>query len=166
LAIESGILISALAGLGSFLSPCILPIIPGFLSYLSSSSIREATDDDDIDTANKVQGNNIENKNPYGSTNQVIFVSKKARVNIFINTIYFVLGFSLVFSVLGVILNSVLATSIGTDFQQYLSYIGGIIIAAFGVHLVLSLKITRLNIEKKFTKIPKLKTRYITSILF
>jgi cytochrome c-type biogenesis protein len=166
LAIESGILISALAGLGSFLSPCILPIIPGFLSYLSSSSIREATDDDDIDTANKVQGNNIENKNPYGSTNQVIFVSKKARVNIFINTIYFVLGFSLVFSVLGVILNSVLATSIGTDFQQYLSYIGGIIIAAFGVHLVLSLKITRLNIEKKFTKIPKFKTSYITSFVF
>jgi cytochrome c-type biogenesis protein len=166
LAIETSILISALAGLGSFLSPCILPIIPGFLSYLSSSSIREATDDDDIDAIIKVQGNNIENKNPNGSTNQVIFVSKKARVNIFINTIYFVLGFSLVFSVLGVILNSVLATSIGTDFQQYLSYIGGIIITAFGVHLVLSLKITRLNIEKKFTKIPKFKTSYITSFVF
>ncbi|GKS62540.1 hypothetical protein YTPLAS21_19980 [Candidatus Nitrosocosmicus sp.] len=59
--------------------------------------------------------------------NQVVFISKKAPVNIFINTIYFVLGFSLVFSVLGVILNSVLAISIGTDFQQYLSYIGGII---------------------------------------
>lgn len=153
MAIEASILISALAGLGSFLSPCILPIIPGFLSYLSSTSIREATNNDgDI---HNVQGNN-----------QVVFISKKARVNIFINTIYFVLGFSLVFSVLGVILNSVLATSIGTDFQQYLSYIGGIIIAAFGVNLILSLKITRLNIEKKFTKIPKFKTSYITSFVF
>lgn len=153
MAIEASILISALAGLGSFLSPCILPIIPGFLSYLSSASIKEATNNDgDI---HNVQGNN-----------QVVFISKKARVNIFINTIYFVLGFSLVFSVLGVILNSVLATSIGTDFQQYLSYIGGIIIAAFGVNLILSLKITRLNIEKKFTKIPKFKTSYITSFVF
>ena len=167
LAIESSILISALAGLGSFLSPCILPIIPGFLSYLSSSSIKEtANDDTSTNDENKVHGNNIESKNPNGVTNQVIFVSKKSRVNIFINTIYFVLGFSLVFSVLGVILNSVLATSIGNDFQQYLSYIGGFIIAAFGVHLILSLKITRLNMEKKFTKIPRFKTSYITSFVF
>lgn len=33
--------ISFLAGLGSFLSPCILPIIPGFLSYLASTSIKQ-----------------------------------------------------------------------------------------------------------------------------
>lgn len=158
-------MISALAGLGSFLSPCILPIIPGFLSYLSSASISEATNNDG--DSYKVQGNNQVNKNANGgSNNQIVFISKKARVNIFINTIYFVLGFSLVFSVLGVILNSVLATSIGTDFQQYLSYVGGIIIAAFGVNLILSLKITRLNIEKKVTKIPKFKTSYITSFVF
>ena len=31
--------IAFLAGLGSFLSPCILPIIPGFLSYLASTAI-------------------------------------------------------------------------------------------------------------------------------
>lgn len=166
MAIEASILISALAGLGSFLSPCILPIIPGFLSYLSSASIREATNNDG-DSYNG-QGNNQVNKNPNGgeSTSQVVFISKKARVNIFINTVYFVLGFSLVFSVLGVVLNSVLATSIGTDFQQYLSYVGGIIIAAFGVNLILSLKIARLNIEKKYTKIPKFKTSYITSFVF
>ena len=169
MAIETSILISALAGLGSFLSPCILPIIPGFLSYLSSASIRETTNNDG-DSYN-LQGINQVNKNPNGggtsnSSNQVIFISKKARVNIFINTVYFVLGFSLVFSVLGVVLNSVLTTSIGTDFQQYLSYVGGIIIAAFGVNLILSLKISRLNIEKKFTKIPKFKTSYLTSFAF
>lgn len=167
MAIETSILISALAGFGSFLSPCILPIIPGFLSYLSSASIREATNNGVGDKYN-VQGNNQVNRNPIGdsSGNQVLFISKKARVNIFINTIYFVLGFSLVFSVLGVILNSVLATSIGNDFQQYLSYIGGIIIAAFGINLILSLKIARLNIEKKFTRIPRFKTSYITSFVF
>lgn len=157
--IETPILLSALAGLGSFLSPCILPIIPGFLSYLSSSSIREATNDD----TQKVQGSQ-ENKSP--NSNQIIFVSKKVRLNIFINTIYFVLGFSLVFSVLGVILNSIFATTIGYNFQQYLSYIGGIVIIAFGANLILSLKISRLNMERKFTKIPKFKTSYITSFVF
>jgi cytochrome c-type biogenesis protein len=33
--------VAFLAGLGSFLSPCILPIIPGFLSYLASTAVKE-----------------------------------------------------------------------------------------------------------------------------
>jgi len=160
LALETSVSLSGLAGLGSFLSSCILPIIPGFLSYLSSSSIREATNDH----IQNVQGNHQENKNQ--NSNQIVFISKKARLNIFINTVYFVLGFSLVFSVLGVILNSIFATSIGNNFQQYLSYIGGIVIIAFGTNLILSLKISRLNMERKFTKIPKFKTSYITSFVF
>ena len=32
--------VAFLAGLGSFLSPCILPLIPGFLSYLASASVK------------------------------------------------------------------------------------------------------------------------------
>ncbi len=39
--IEYSILISALAGLGSFFSPCILPIVPAFISYLTGSTIAE-----------------------------------------------------------------------------------------------------------------------------
>lgn len=37
----SNIVIALLAGLGSFLSPCILPIIPGFLSYLASTAVKK-----------------------------------------------------------------------------------------------------------------------------
>jgi cytochrome c-type biogenesis protein len=152
---ETTLLLSAIAGLGSFLSPCILPIIPGFLSYLSSSSIKEANDES--------VGREIDK---YDQKSHAIIITKKVRINIFINTVYFVLGFSLIFSVLGVILNGVLATSIGSSFQHYLSYIGGIVIAAFGVNLILSLKIRQLNIEKKFTKIPTFKTSYLTSFVF
>ena len=152
---ETTILVSALAGLGSFLSPCILPIIPGFLSYLSSSSIKETNNEEGA----------IDKKTHYNKESTII-ITKKAKINIFINTIYFVLGFSLIFSVLGVILNGVLATSIGNNFQHYLSYVGGIVIAAFGVNLILSLKIRQLNIEKKITKIPKFKTSYLTSFVF
>ena len=36
------IIVSAAAGLASFLSPCILPILPGFISYLSGSAANEA----------------------------------------------------------------------------------------------------------------------------
>jgi len=150
---ETPILLSALAGLGSFLSPCILPIIPGFLSYLSSSSIKEASRE-------QQQGNE---SHPNSS---MILITRKVKFNIFIYTIYFVLGFSLIFAVLGVILNGVLATSIGNSFQQSLSYIGGTVIAVFGVYLILSLKIGQLNIERRFTKLPKFKTSYLTSFVF
>jgi cytochrome c-type biogenesis protein len=42
-------------------------------------------------------------------------VRKSTKLSIFLNTVYFVLGFSLIFAVLGVILNSVLVT-VGTGF--------------------------------------------------
>ena len=35
--------VSFLAGVGSFLSPCILPLIPGFLSYLASTAVKTDT---------------------------------------------------------------------------------------------------------------------------
>ena len=35
----ASIAVAFLAGLGSFLSPCILPIVPGFLSYLASAAL-------------------------------------------------------------------------------------------------------------------------------
>ena len=39
--IETTVVVSALAGLASFLSPCILPILPAFISYLSGTTINE-----------------------------------------------------------------------------------------------------------------------------
>jgi cytochrome c-type biogenesis protein len=79
--------------------------------------------------------------------------------------VYFVLGFSLVFAVLGVVLNSVLV-SLGTDFQGILTSIGGIVIMVFGAYLILSTKIGSLNFEKRMTHSPKFKTSYITSFVF
>jgi cytochrome c-type biogenesis protein len=79
--------------------------------------------------------------------------------------VYFVLGFSLIFAVLGVILNSVLST-IRVGFQSTLQSIGGIVIVSFGAYLILSTKLRTLNFEKKMTKIPRFKTSYITSFVF
>ena len=149
--VEANVLISALAGAGSFFSPCILPILPAFISYLSGTTINEVQSS----TAN-------DNSNSKGRT---LTLKKSTRVNIFLNTVYFVLGFSLIFAVLGVILNSVLS-SVGIGFQSTLQSVGGIVIATFGMYLVLSTKLRTLNFEKKMTKIPKFKTSYITSFLF
>lgn len=148
--VEVNVLISALAGAGSFFSPCILPILPAFISYLSGTTI------------NEVQSSTANDSSSKGRT---LTLRKSIRLNIFLNTVYFVLGFSLIFAVLGVILNSVLST-VGIGFQSTLQSIGGVVIATFGVYLILSTKLRTLNFEKKMTKIPKFKTSYITSFVF
>lgn len=144
---ETSVLISALAGAGSFFSPCILPIIPAFVSYLSGTALTE-----------------IQSQKP--SLNSASVAMKKStRLNIFLNTVYFVLGFSLVFAIMGVVLNSFLA-NLGTGFQNTFQVIGGAVIIAFGGYLILSMKLRILNFEKRMKNLPRFKTTYLTSFVF
>ena len=122
---EITLAVAALAGLGSFVAPCILPMIPAFLAYISGTTLSDLN----------------QNK---GSKTVTI-----NRTNIVLNSVFFVLGFSIVFSTLGVVINSVLATSAG-ELVESLNQVGGIIIIGFGVFLLLSMKIGKLNMEKKF----------------
>lgn len=137
---EISIVIAAIAGLGSFLAPCILPMIPAFLAYLSGTTITE------------LQKNN-------GVVNLV-----SNRLNIVLNTIFFVLGFTIVFSIVGVIINSVLSSSAASLVSGF-NQIGGIIIIGFGTFMLLSTKIRVLNFEKKFFP-NRTKTSYPLSFLF
>src|ERR1700755_1229832 len=88
------------AGIVSFLAPCVLPIIPGFLAYLAGSS----------DPA-----------------------SPTKRRDIFINAVFFVLGFSAVFALLGILLQTALS-SVGFEVQAWLSRLGGLVIIFFGLY--------------------------------
>jgi cytochrome c-type biogenesis protein len=136
---ELTIFVAVLAGLGSFVAPCILPMIPAFLAYISGTTVTEL-----------------------GSKNGTVLSIN--RVNIVLNTIFFVLGFSIVFSILGVLINSVLSST-ASQYIESLNMIGGSIIVAFGVFLLLSTKIRALNVEKKF--FPKnSKSSYPMSFVF
>ena len=131
-----------LGGLVSFLAPCVLPIIPGFLSYLAGTSSSTMSS---------------------GPNGTVEMGSK--RKEIFINSFFFVLGFSVVFALLGVLLNTLLE-SIAYDVQIWLSRIWGVMIIFFGLYLVGLIKIPFLEKEYKFGVKTKFKSRYFTSFLF
>jgi cytochrome c-type biogenesis protein len=120
------------AGLVSFLAPCVLPIIPGFLSYLGGSSVAEA---------------------------------RLKRKEIFLNSLYFVLGFSVVFALLGVVLNTVLS-AVAYDAQAWLSRIGGAIIIFFGLYLTGLVKISLFEREYRIAVRAKIHSRSVTSFLF
>ena len=129
---ESLLIGAFLGGLISFLAPCVLPIIPGFLAYLAGASTTD--------------------------------VGSK-RKEIFINSIFFVLGFGIVFALLGVLLNTLLE-GIAYDVQTWLSRIGGVMIIFFGLYLVGLIKIPFLEREYKFGIKTRFKSRYVTSFLF
>ena len=122
---EITLAVAALAGLGSFVAPCILPMIPAFLAYISGTTLSELNQKDGTKTV---------------SVN---------RTNIILNSVFFVLGFSVVFSTIGVIINSTLSSA-SWEIVDELNQIGGIIIVGFGIFLLLSMKINKLNMEKKF----------------
>jgi len=123
--VEITLAVAALAGLASFVAPCILPMIPAFLAYISGTTLSDL---------NQNKGNNTVTIN---------------RTNIVLNSVFFVLGFSVVFSTLGVVINSILADTVG-EIIDVLNQLGGIIIVSFGIFLLLSTKITKINVEKKF----------------
>jgi len=121
---EITLAIAVLAGLGSFVAPCILPMIPAFIAYISGTTISDL--------------------NQKGNSKTLTI----NRTNIILNSVFFVLGFSVVFSTLGVIINSVLSEASGQLIES-LNQIGGIVIIGFGIFLLLTTKINRLNFEKK-----------------
>ena len=120
-----------LAGIVSFLAPCVLPLIPGFLVYLAGTGTTE----------------------------------KNNRREILINAIFFVLGFSLIFAALGILLNTILA-QVATGVQIWLSRIGGGLIIVFGLYLAGLIKINFLEREHKLTVKKKFSSRYFTSFVF
>ena len=133
------IIVALFAGLGSFVAPCILPMIPAFLAYISGTTLAE------IGTK---QDSNLQ-------------VNK---INILLNTVFFVLGFSIVFSILGVLINSALSDKI-VGFSESLNFVAGTIIISFGLFLLFSTKINSLNIERKIV-IKDFKASYPMSFIF
>ncbi|WP_246052112.1 cytochrome c biogenesis CcdA family protein [Desulfobotulus mexicanus] len=107
------------AGLLSFLSPCILPLIPAYFSFISGVSIEELAEGP----------------------------SSEARQRIRISTFGFILGFSLVFIALGASASFLGQLFSGTGF--WLRITGGAMVLIFGLHLMGILRIPILQSEKR-----------------
>lgn len=107
-----------LEGLLSFLSPCILPILPIYLSMLSNSSI-----------------NDLKNSKFIGSS-------------LFKNTLFFALGISATFFILGSSVSAL--SSFFNANKNLIMIIGGLIIVIMGLFYMGVIKSSILNREKRF----------------
>lgn len=98
-----------MAGLASFISPCVLPLIPAWLTLATGLSYDELTGDNN------------------GSGERLGFLK------MFAPTLFFVLGFSLVFCLLGVAAG--LVGELLDKHGRMLSYLAGIFMIFFGLYL-------------------------------
>lgn len=89
----------------------------------------------------------------------------KINWNIFINTVFFVLGFSIIFSLVGVLLQSVLS-NVSYIVQIWLGRVGGILIILFGLYLLGLIKIPWLEREHKINVHGRFKPSYAASFIF
>ncbi len=116
-----------LAGIISFVSPCVLPLVPPYLSYLAGVSLDQlASDSADIDARER----------------------KQIQQKVFVNAAIFVLGFSTVFISLGAG-----ASTIGYLLRSYidvLATVAGLAIILMGMHFLGVLKIGMLYRELRF----------------
>ncbi|MEK6922440.1 MAG: cytochrome c biogenesis protein CcdA [Nanoarchaeota archaeon] len=89
----------------------------------------------------------------------------KKNWHIFINSVFYVLGFSVIFSLVGVLLQSVLS-NISVTVQTWLGRIGGTIIILFGLYLLGLIKIPWLEREHRLKVNRKFRSSYLTSFVF
>jgi cytochrome c-type biogenesis protein len=114
------------AGLISFLSPCVLPLVPGYISIISGFSLDQLKDDQQKATM---------------------------RRTLLINSVMFIIGFSITFITLGASaswLGQVLLSK-----MQLLYRLAGLIIIVFGLHLLGIFKINFLYQDKRFHNVEK-----------
>jgi cytochrome c-type biogenesis protein len=119
------------AGLLSFISPCVLPLIPGYLSYISGLSLDEMRG-----TPAVAGGTAVAVASPAGVRRQVV-----------LSSLAFIVGFSLVFISLGAA-----ASAIGqflAQRQALFNRIAGAVIVIFGLHTMGVLRIEWLYAEKR-----------------
>jgi len=111
-----------IAGLLTFLAPCTLPLVPAYLAFISGTSLESLKD------PTKARG---------------------VRLKIFLNGLFFVLGFSAVFIILGTLVAFVSSIALA-PYRIWLARIGGVFVIAFGLFMLNILKIPALMQEKQF----------------
>jgi cytochrome c-type biogenesis protein len=117
---EVSVLIAFAAGFLSFISPCVLPLVPSYITYITGVSFHDLTDQE---------------------------TRKKVKWTTLIHSCLFILGFSTVFILMGA--SASYLGQILSKYQTWIMKIGGILIILLGIHFILQI-FPFLQIEKRF----------------
>ncbi len=107
-------------GLLSFFSPCVLPVIPSFLSYITGITFEDLTEQQDKSRIRKIALS---------------------------NSVFFIAGFSLIFILLGA--SSSFLGGLLSEYRDTVRKIGGVLIIVMGLYMAGVLKIGFLSRDKR-----------------
>ena len=107
------------AGTLSFVSPCVLPLVPVYLSYLSGSSLEEENEEERV-----------------------------GRWHVFSHALFFVGGFTLIFVLLFGLPATILGNAL-FHYNDIIAQAGGVLVIVFGVHTLGWVNIPFLNMTKQ-----------------
>ncbi len=118
---EVSVPLAFLGGVLSFVSPCVLPLVPSYISFVTGISFEELTSDND---------------------------NKEIKKVILLNSLMFILGFSTVFVV---ILGSSaqLFGTLFMEYQDVIRKIGGLVIILLGIHIIGIINFSILQRDKR-----------------
>jgi cytochrome c-type biogenesis protein len=105
------VLVAFTAGLFSFLSPCVLPLFPSYLSFVTGMSVSDLSAE----------------------------LTGAARRRVLLHSIAFVVGFSMVFVSLGASFSA--ASAFLLDYRDWIRRVGGALIIIFGLYIAGLLRI-------------------------
>jgi len=114
---QANIPLAFCAGVATFFTPCFLPMLPAYLSYISGVSFSE------------------------------LAKSERPKGAVVMNSLFFILGFSIVFVLLGASI-----TYLGGllhDYQAWVRAGGGVVIIAFGLYVIFGVKLSFIEKERR-----------------
>ena len=124
------------AGLLSFISPCVLPLVPSYVSYITGLSLEQLTD--------------VEER-------------RRFRKAILLNSLLFILGFSTVFIAFGA--SASFIGQILYEYQDIIRKLGAVLIVIFGFYMLGILKIDFLMREHRLVQFNNRPVGYVGSFL-
>jgi cytochrome c-type biogenesis protein len=127
---------AVIGGMLSFFTPCVLPVIPAYLSLISGYTYNDLINIDNV---------------------------RLARLKLFMNAIAFVIGFAAI-TILIIGGTASLISGVSHQVKDYIRYIGGGMIIIFGLHLIGVIKLKFLLYEKRF-HVAKNSLGYLGSLL-
>src|ERR1700679_3904252 len=114
-----------LAGLLSFISPCVLPLVPSYLSFLTGTSLEDL-------------------KAESGG---------QAKAHVFLHALCFVAGFTVVFVAIGLSASAI--GEVFVNNKRIVEIFGGLVIVVLGLHMMGVLRIPALMMDKRIRVTPR-----------
>jgi cytochrome c-type biogenesis protein len=121
-----------LAGLVSFVSPCVLPLVPSYLSFLTGTSLEDLKAE----------------------------TSAQAKLHVLGHALAFIAGFTVIFVAIGLSASAI--GGIFADHKRIVEIAGGAVIVVLGLHMMGVLKIPALMMDKRVRVQPRKPSLWIS----